>query len=416
MNTKQPSFYIVSFGILMSIFVFGTVFADTVVDTKGDNIQYPIVELGNCSDKNSCKAYCDKPDNVSSCMAFAEKNNLMSKEQIDTANKFLNAATKGPGGCTTKESCESYCDDVSHINECVTFAEKSGILSPKDLAEAKLVQSAIARGIKPPPCGSKKACDAYCENPNNMKVCIAFGEEAGFIKGKDLEDAKKMMTAIDKGAIPLPCKGKEACDAYCSQPENVEACIKFAEAAGFMTEKDAEMMKKTGGKGPGGCKGKEECDAFCNKSENQEICFNFGKDNGLIPPEQLKQIEEGNKFRQNRGENNPGEQMRSEQAGPGGCKTQEECKVFCENNPEICKNFRSPQKNIMPQGIIQPMSPDGPTPPLSPNPIQTIQPGTAPQTIPGTFTPPPTPSPISRLTGYSNIANVFFSLSPWYNK
>ena len=418
MGTKNISIsaYAVAFGILISGLIFGIVLAETTTSVNDADIRYPVAELGNCQDKNACKLYCDKPANTISCIAFAEKNNLMSSEEINSAKKFLNAGTKGPGGCTTKNSCESYCDDISHINECIAYAEKTGILSSQELEEAKQVQSAIAKGVKPPPCKNKKECDVYCDNPDNMNVCVAFGEAAGFLKGKDLEDAKKMISAIEKGAIPPPCKGKEACDIYCSQPDNMEACMIFAQAAGFMSpqeakeseqvlnaikkgvkppacrgkeecdkycmedshveeciafsvaagfmsEKDAEMTRKTGGKGPSGCAGREECDAFCKNPENQETCFNFGKENGFISPEQLKQMdEENNKFQPGPGMINQGNQTMPQQTGPGGCKTPEECKTYCENNPEICKNFQ-PNQNMQPGQISPtgeyPMPPQG---------------------------------------------------------
>ncbi|MEK7065683.1 MAG: hypothetical protein AAB961_01710, partial [Patescibacteria group bacterium] len=72
-----------------------------------------------------------------------------------------------------------------------------------------------------------------------------------------------------------------------------EECTNFAVAAGFMDAKDAEMARKTGGKGPGGCKSKESCDAFCNDPANQETCFQFGVDNGMIPQEDLQRMKEG---------------------------------------------------------------------------------------------------------------------------
>jgi len=493
------SSYILLFGILVSSLIFSISFAETAVDVTDVNIQYPIVELENCKSKDSCKTYCDKPANIVSCIAFAEKNNLMTADEISVAKKFINAGSEGPGGCTTKDSCESYCNDIDHINECITYAEKTGILPPKELKEVKQVQSAIAKGIKPPPCKNKKECDVFCDNPDNMNVCVAFGEAAGFLKGKDLEDAKKMISAIEKGAIPPPCKGKEACDTYCSQPDNMEACMTFAQAAGFMSpkeaeesqkvlsaikkgvkppackgkeecdkycgeenhieeciafsiaagfmsEKDGEMARKTGGKGPGGCSGKEECEAFCENLENQETCFNFGKENGLIPLEQLKEMEgENNKFQPGPGEVNPGGQMMPPQAGPGGCKTLEECKTFCESSPEVCKNFQ-PTQNIQP-GQIQPMIPKQDQenkpgqypsgeekfiregmpfnqnlplneimPPSGSSP--TLQPGTAPQTEPGSFNPPaPTSMFLQSIDSLLSdqflikmIANVLLSL------
>src|SRR3989344_9339798 len=330
--------YFISF-IIISLALFG-------LAAGAQNIQYPVEELGDCQDESACRSYCDKPENAKSCIAFAEKNNLMSEEEIKMAKKFMAAGSKGPGGCKGKNECEAYCNNIDRIDGCIAFAEENNLMPPEELAEAKKVQDAIKRGVKPPACGNKKQCDIYCDQQEHMEECIAFGAEAGFIQGGELEDAKKMLAAVKKGVKPPPCRGKKACDAYCGNPENMEVCMTFAmeagfmneqdkadsqkmlqalkkgikppncrgkdgcdvycaqeqnfsecttfaEAAGFMTSGEAAMARKTGGRGPGNCKGKDECEAFCNNPDNQEICFNFAKENGVIPEADLKQMEEG---------------------------------------------------------------------------------------------------------------------------
>ncbi len=181
----------------------------------------------------------------------------------------------------------------------------------------------------------------------------------------------------------------------------MEICAQFAYENGMMTKEEFEMMKKTGGKGPGGCKNKEECQNFCDNSENQETCFNFAKENGTIPEADLKRMEEGKQkfeesmknlstevyscmesavgaekmakfksgggmpskdigdkmrvcFEQNikpREPGGPGEGGSIPPAGggggpgmtgPGGCASPEECQKYCESNLEACKNFQSP--------------------------------------------------------------------------
>ena len=435
-----------------------------------DNIQYPVAELGNCEDKEACKIYCDKPENIKTCVNFAEKNNLMSQEELQEVKKFMaviDSGVKGPGGCINPRVCEKYCDNISHINECISFAEENNLIPPPELEEAKKVQAAIAKGINPPACGNKKACDVYCDNSEHMEECITFAEAAGFLQGKELSDAQKMLAALKRGVKPPPCKGKDACDEYCSNPDNMEVCINFAmeagfmeeqekadaqkmlsalkkgvkppkcknkedcdvycsqdehfeectnfaEAAGFMTAEEAEMARKTGGKGPGGCKGKEECESFCNNPDNQETCFNFAKENGLISEQDLKQMEEGKqKFKESleqapvvvidclnselgadmmeklkSGSAMPsqeiGDKMRvcfekmgqqqetkgpgeggmmppAGTAGPGGCQSPDECKTYCETHIEECNNFQpmtgGTPGNYSPQGM--PTGPGG---------------------------------------------------------
>ncbi|MDO8524531.1 MAG: hypothetical protein Q7R99_02795 [bacterium] len=330
--------------IVGSTFFIKSIFAQN--ETAKANIQYPVAELGGCTSEASCKKYCDESENIESCINFAQNNGLMTKEEIAVAKKFTSIDnSQKPGKCTTKASCEEYCNDISHIDECLAFAEKNNILPKEELAEAKKVQTAIAKGIKPPACGNKKDCDTYCDSPEHMEECMTFALEAGFMSEQEKADSQKMLAAIKRGVKPPPCKGKKACDVYCQEPNNMEICmnfameagfmseeekansqkmlaavkkgavppkckgkecdvycqeeshfeecLKFAEAAGFMNPEEAAMSRKTGGKGPGGCKGKEECDAFCNNQDNQETCFNFGKENGMIPEKDLQRMEEG---------------------------------------------------------------------------------------------------------------------------
>ncbi len=470
MNTK----YFISFIILGSGIIISGVLLSNVLAQTASDIQYPVKELGNCQNEAACRTYCDKPENIKACVNFAEKNNLMSQEELQQAKKFVAAGTKGPGGCTGKDNCEEYCNDISHMDECISFAEKNNLMSTSELAEAQKIQAAIKRGIKPPPCGNKKQCDVYCNEADHMGECITFGMEAGFIQGKELEDAQKMLAAIKKGVKPPPCNGKEACDEYCQNPDNMEVCMnfaieagfmndqekqdsqkmlqalkkgikppacngkeecdvycaeeshfeectKFAEAAGFMTPEEAAMARKTGGKGPGGCKGKEECEAFCNNPANQETCFNFAKENGMIPEADLRQMEEGKqKFQESLNQAPPeviscleslvgsemmekfrnGTTMPSQEIGdkmrecfektmgsppkggmplgqPGmimqgpasGCKSPEECKAYCETHPEECRNFQAPIGG--PEGGVPGTTPGTmPAGPMTPNILQ----------------------------------------------
>ncbi|MFH0712554.1 MAG: hypothetical protein V2A55_01740 [Candidatus Jorgensenbacteria bacterium] len=381
-----------------------------VAEASLDDVVFPVTELGNCGDEVECRAYCDNSENVAVCLTVAEKYGLMSQEEIVEAKQFA-ALGVGPGGCTGKEACENYCEDANHIEECVTFAEANGLMSPNKLAEAKKLQTALRQGAKlPGGCSNKQSCDNYCGDPSHMEECVTFAEAAGFIPADELEDAKKMLQALKKGVEPPPCQGKEECDSYCAEPGNFEKCINFAEAAGFVSKEDADRARKTGGKGPGDCKSKEECNAFCENPDNGEACFNFAKEHGLISEKDLKRMEDGRQkmaeglnqaptavveclklavggevldkinsgsvvpsqklgeamrgcFEKNMGEMGPpsgegGGEGKSPGGfvGPGGCTSGEECKNYCLSNPEACQNFTSPAE---PTPSVKPPMPDG---------------------------------------------------------
>src|SRR3989344_2771511 len=79
-----------------------------VASAQESTITFPVSELGNCKDKKACHAYCDDLAHVTECVAFAESHGLMSTDEARQARKFSRLGGKGPGGCTSKDSCESY--------------------------------------------------------------------------------------------------------------------------------------------------------------------------------------------------------------------------------------------------------------------------------------------------------------------
>ena len=287
-------------------------------DSKED-IVFPVAELGNCKNETECGVYCDKPENMEPCLAFAEEHNLIPEEDIEIGRKVLAVGqTAGPGGCKGTAECGEYCDDINHIQECVAFAEQHGLMSGKELEEAKKVAQAFEKGITPPNnCRSKEECDTYCSQPANIRECITFAKEAGLMPPEELEEADKVLAAIDKGVMPPPCGGRDACDEYCSEPEHLDECITFAEAAGFMSAEEAAMIRRTGGVGPGGCRGKDECEAFCEDPVNMGPCVDFAVENGFMSPEESEQARKM--------------MAAGFTSGPGGCRGQEECETYCDD-------------------------------------------------------------------------------------
>ncbi len=252
---------------------------------------------GNCKNQKECLAFCDNPANFDACLDFAEKTNLLPPAELKEARlvaKALKAGAKLPGGCVTKSACEDYCDDAKHMNECLDFAEKAGFMSREDLAEARKAAKAFEKGLKSPGnCRGKKQCENFCAEPSNIEECLNFAEAAGFMSEAEINEARKVMPLIARGEMPGGCRSKGQCEKYCENEDHFEECSSFALKAGFMTPEEAEILKKTGGKTPGNCRGKEQCETFCENPANQEICFEFGRKYGLIPEEQLEEMREG---------------------------------------------------------------------------------------------------------------------------
>lgn len=282
------------FSLILSAFFVSVAYAQSVSDIK-----YPIKELGDCGSKEECKNYCDEEKNITACRVFARKNQLKSSEgekKFEVVNE-----DGGPGGCAKEgddpiSSCSNYCDDTAHMKECVAYAKTHSLMDGEHLTEAEKVISALERGAKlPDGCKNKKTCERVCEDPANVKIarqCFAFAKEAGLLPPEvSDEQAEKMFKAIEEGRAPFKSpKEFEKCENPQSE-EIMEKCINFALENGFLSREEAEMIKKTGGKGPGGCRGKQQCEAYCEA--NREECVAFTEKNGLMSDEQKAQMEEG---------------------------------------------------------------------------------------------------------------------------
>src|SRR3989344_8812206 len=114
------------------------------------------------------------------------------------------------------------------------------------------------------------------------------------------------------------------------------------------SEEAAQARKFAGQPGPGGCMG-SECRRYCADATHREECVQFAKEHNLTPRGELRpnirrpeidepQIDEERAMR-----------VVEERGGPGGCKTKDECRAFCdaEGNMETCLAFAA-EHNLMP--------------------------------------------------------------------
>ncbi|MBI4435286.1 hypothetical protein HY630_01310 [Candidatus Uhrbacteria bacterium] len=321
----------------------GIVFA-TSVHAGLENISYPVTELGGCENQDACFAYCSEPANYDACMTFAETNQILEEEEIQEYRDVQELiAQGGPGGCTSEATCKAYCDDIINLEECLSFASENGMMSEEELAEARQVLTALQSGASlPGGCTSQESCDAYCGDMTHIEECLAFGKAAGLMSEEELAEAEQMLTILQTTGTPGGCVSKESCDAYCADEANVEECVSFAVEAGFMTSEEAEQVRERGGVsreefvGPGGCTGEEACKAYCEQEEHREEC-------GLFFGEQVDPFsrEMRNDVGDSAGTTEYEQYDPSSFVGPGGCTGEDACKAFCaqEVNRDTCAAF-----------------------------------------------------------------------------
>lgn len=134
--------------------------------------------------------------------------------------------------------------------------------------------SDYARGIRRP----ETDVFPYCEGSllELIKKFGAGGPPPEFEEGGHREGAEF--------GGPGGCRGEQECRNYCSKPQNLEECRRFAEAKDF-GEKEHERFEAPGGfSGPGGCSSPRECREFCSSPKNFQECTQFIDDKGFGQP------------------------------------------------------------------------------------------------------------------------------------
>lgn len=281
------------------------------------DITFPIPELGNCADRLACKAYCDDPANRDACTSFAEahgitvhaspkssdshdsQSNTQSHNQSDGQKVQAIQKDGGPGQCAVGASdpmkaCHAYCNDASHIEECVAYGKSHNILNPDELQRAEKIAAALKSGAAlPRGCTDAQSCEKICQNPTSVdqaRSCFSFAKAANILPpGFDEEKAQKVFSALENGTVPFSSlQDFKKCDGA-TDPEIIKKCSDFAVQSGAMTQEQANVLQQTGGMGPGGCTGKDSCDSYCQS--HQDECFRFAQDHGLIPPQQQEDIQ-----------------------------------------------------------------------------------------------------------------------------
>jgi hypothetical protein len=322
-------FFGIIFGFIISLFIVFSIYSQ--VNT---NISYPIPELGNCSNKQDCKTYCDLPEYVSACLDFAQLHGLLSDHEIVLSRK-VSQVKSGPGGCTDHATCQVYCEEIDNLEACLEYASKEGILSPLELDEARRVTGAMKAGYEPPGnCKTKSQCEAYCSEPKHMDDCLGFARAVGLMSEAELEEAQKVANAIAAGhSMPGNCRGKRQCEAYCNNSNNVEECLEFGIAAGFVNPSEAEEARKVlpllkSGQTPGKCKSRSQCEAYCANPNNAVECTEFAVKAGFVSAQEASKVRKILPL------------MRAGQT-PGKCKSKTACEAYCKNpvNQKECFEF-----------------------------------------------------------------------------
>ncbi len=250
-------------------------------------ITFPIAELGSCTDLSSCKSYCDVSGNATACIAYARAHGLSTTppppSNAPTIIDRILQDDGGPGGCSSRGECKMYCEDVSNLQTCIAFGKTHKLLSKTEIAEGEKIMQAMKRGVPTPgSCTTRDSCENYCQDSAHVEECLDFARKAGTLGKDELDRVAKFQQLISSGGGPGGCTSANTCRQYCQDQTHRRECIAFGTRVGFISHPEAaRMMAVAAWQGPGGCNSAESCAAFCGNPATRDVCIQFGQNRGL---------------------------------------------------------------------------------------------------------------------------------------
>jgi len=270
------------------VFAFFLLAAGFVLAESIEKIAYPIPELGDCQNKEDCRNYCDRVENLRQCYDFSKKHQLIPGCELAKTKNFLDAIERGLEllPCESKEECKTYCSKQENLNQCLEFALTAEFMNP---TQALLIKRTGGKG--PGGCQGKE-CKTYCQDQNNLDECLKFALDYGFITEKELSYAMEIRDIADQGG-PGECQGLKECAEYCSNPDNLNACVDFLKEKGKIDQEEIEEIKELAENGgPGGCKNKKECKEFCEDTKNSIECLGFMAEKNYLSEKDIEKFEQ----------------------------------------------------------------------------------------------------------------------------
>ncbi len=276
---------------MKKIFIGFALLLASIILVKAEGISFPVSELGNCSDKESCRAYCDETANMDACIKFAEDRGLMNKSEAEQGRNFHARiiSGEGPGGCQGLKECRAYCGDTANLEICLAFAKEQGIKDDNVKEGEKILKFLKAGGAMPGGCASKESCREYCGEFSHAEECADFAEKAGITRPR----VNSKFLEIAKNGGPGGCKNKDACETYCADPVHRTECLDFASRAGILGEMEVENIRNSGITGPGGCASEVSCRMYCDNPVHREECFKFAEEHGYMTKDEAVAAKDG---------------------------------------------------------------------------------------------------------------------------
>lgn len=313
------------------------------------NITYPISDLGNCNSANECFIFCNQPQNQKTCYDFAQARGLI-KEKPKLENIITLA--KKELGCQNDLECMVFCQQPDNMTACQAFAQKYKLVKePSDGERNRPSPAILQKAVNGLGCSSEAECMNFCNKPENRNKCFEFAKENNLIKPEEAKEIEKHMeqknNMVEAARTELGCDSENSCMKICSDPSNLDKCMNLGRKFGMVKEikedEKIQELKNFEKKPLPPCTGETECKKYCESHPDE--CPGFSaranskaSDNTAVKPfSSLKQADSTS--------------SKGDFLGPAGCKSEAECRAYCEKHSSECPGFPKNKvgKNSPPQ-------------------------------------------------------------------
>lgn len=338
-----------SFSILAIIVGLSLLTAHRVIAAQ---ISYPIGELGGCRDAKECYLYCQIPQNTPACWSYGKyvlKKDVLGEQtasEQEMAKKYnISFPITELGNCSSITACKAYCENPSNQEACLSFAKKKGFYKEVQIQQQAVPpsenkQDLLEKAKTELGCTSMESCRTYCET--NHDVCMQFAKKHGLHQP---QDETKKDELLQKAKEELGCTSMESCRTYCEA--HSQACMDFAKKHN-MNQEHREYPNPS--QKPGNCDSEASCKKYCEEHQDQCKGFRAQQQVSCKPRPSCLNAQPACKLPEPaEGWCSTGETYRNteqgEYLGPSGCKTETECKAYCESHPSECPGYQQNKQN-----------------------------------------------------------------------
>jgi hypothetical protein len=203
--------------VTLCVFIVGIVLFSPAAHAQ----QFPVRELGSCSNSASCYNYCQIPENTPACWSY--NRFVLHKNVLGEQTFSITFPIAELGNCASAQACREYCSQTANHDTCSAFGKKRGLIKSQSEIKEKLLQAAKEKLG----CTDETSCRAICSDPTNKEKCYEIAKEVGLARAATTSNSSKPQALLEKAKQALGCDSQESCMNLCKQPDNRAKCMEF---------------------------------------------------------------------------------------------------------------------------------------------------------------------------------------------